>query len=209
MTNGDFANLQEVEDIESHNVHAMMKRLCFPSKLRWKLIRRSSRDNARTPVQWSGGRNAGFTTGEKPWLKLNGNYQTVNVEKEQADDKGVLAFWKRMIRLRKENEILCSGDFTPLLESKRVYAYRRSLEGRSLICICNMTSKTVAFPKNLTGKLLLSSYEKVQACVRVMARQILVNGVVMRSIIVFVAVRSVARRVKRGQRGNVLRYVCL
>lgn len=163
MTNGDFANLQEVEDIESHNVHAMMKRLCFPSKLRWKLIRRSSRDNARTPVQWSGGKNAGFTKGEKPWLKLNGNYKTVNVEKEQADDKGVLAFWKRMIRLRKENEILCSGDFTPLLESKRVYAYRRSLEGKSLICICNMTSKTVAFPKNLNGKLLLSSYERVQA----------------------------------------------
>ena len=163
MTNGDFANLQEVEDIESHNVHAMMKRLCFPSKLRWKLIRRSSRDNARTPVQWSSGKNAGFTKGEKPWLKLNGNYKTVNVEKELADGKGVLAFWKRMIRLRKENEILCSGDFTPLLESKRVYAYRRSFEGKSLICICNMTSKAAAVPKNLNGKLLLSSYEQVQA----------------------------------------------
>ncbi len=163
MTNGDFANLQEVEDIESHNVHTMMKRLCFPSKLRWKLIRRSSRDNARTPVQWSGGKNAGFTKGEKPWLKLNGNYQTVNVEKELADDKGVLAFWKKMIRLRKENEILCSGDFTPLLESRRVYAYRRSLEGKSLICICNMSGKTVAFPKKLNGKLLLSSYEELQA----------------------------------------------
>ena len=68
-----------------------------------------------------------------------------------------------MIRLRKENEILCSGDFTPLLESGRVYAYRRSFEGKSLICICNMTSKTVAFPKKLIGKLLLSSYEQPQA----------------------------------------------
>ena len=162
MTNGDFANLQEVEDIESHNVNAMMKRLCFPSKLRWKLIRRSSRDNARTPVQWSGDRNAGFTKGEKPWLKLNGNYKEINVEKERADDKGVLAFWKRMIRLRKENEILSSGDFTPLLESKRVYAYRRSFEGKSLICISNMSARAAAFPKHLRGKLLLSSYEETQ-----------------------------------------------
>ncbi len=162
MTNGDFANLQEVEDIESHNVHAMMKSLHIPKNLRWKLIRRTSRDNARTPMQWSGRENAGFTESGKPWLKLNGNYRDVNVEKEQGDAKGVLAFWKRMIRLRKENEILCSGDFTPLLESKRVYAYRRSFGGKSLTCICNMSAKTVALPKNLTGKLLLSSYEEVQ-----------------------------------------------
>ena len=162
MTNGDFANLQEVEDIESHNVHAMMKSLHIPKNLRWKLIRRTSRDNARTPMQWSSGENAGFTEGGKPWLKLNGNYKDVNVEKELADAKGVLAFWKRMIRLRKENEILCSGDFTPLLESKRVYAYRRSFEGKSLTCLCNMSAKAVALPKNLTGKLLLSSYEEVQ-----------------------------------------------
>lgn len=162
MTNGDFANLREVEDIESHNVHAMMKSLHIPPKLRWKLIRRTSRDNARTPMQWSSGENAGFTGDGKPWLKLNGNYKEVNVEKELADDKGVLAFWKRMIRLRKENEILSSGDFTPLLESKGVYAYRRSFEGKSLICISNMSAKAAAFPKHLRGKLLLSSYEETQ-----------------------------------------------
>ena len=162
MTNGDFASLREVEDIESHNVHAMMKSLHIPPKLRWKLIRRTSRDNARTPMQWSSGENAGFTGGGKPWLKLNGNYKEVNVEKELADDKGVLAFWKRMIRLRKENEILSSGDFTPLLESKGVYAYRRSFEGKSLICISNMSAKAAAFPKHLRGNLLLSSYEETQ-----------------------------------------------
>ena len=162
MTNGDFSALQEIEDIESHNVHDMMKSLHMPKKLRWKLIRRTSRDNARTPMQWSSGENAGFTEGDKPWLKLNGNYKEVNVERELADDKGVLAFWKQLIRLRKENEILCSGDFMPLLESKRVYAYRRSFEGKSLICLCNMSAKAVALPKNLTGKLLLSSYEEIQ-----------------------------------------------
>ena len=164
MTNGDFAHLGQIEDIESHNVHRMMQSLHLPKKLRWHWIRRTSRDNGRTPMQWSAGKNAGFTSAERPWLKLNGNYPEVNVERELADDKGVLAFWKRMISLRKENEILRRGDFTPLLESKRVYAYRRSLDGKALRCICNLSARDCKLPGALRGqgKLLLSTCEAPQ-----------------------------------------------
>ena len=100
MTNGDFKNLSEVEDIESHNVYKMAKSLGIPKKMRWKMIQKSSRDNARTPMQWSDGENAGFSD-TKPWLKINANHKHINVERELALEDGTLAFWKKMISLRK------------------------------------------------------------------------------------------------------------
>lgn len=160
MTDGDFENLDEIEDIESHNVWATAKKLCIPKGLRWKMIKRTSRDNARTPMQWNGGENAGFTEG-KPWLKINGNYKNVNVEAEKADENGVFAFWKKMIALRKENKVLREGSFESIVESKNVYAFRRSFEGESFISVFNMTGKYAGIPKEIAnrGKIALSSYE--------------------------------------------------
>ena len=161
MTNGDFKDLSEVEDIESHNIFAMAKGLGIPRPIRWKMIQRTSRDNARTPMQWSGGEGAGFTSG-KPWLKINGNYKTVNVADELAEEDGVLAFWKKMIALRKSDEVLIEGDFKPIYERGSVYAFEREYKGRSLVTVCNMSSKTVELPAKLKkcGKQILSSNKK-------------------------------------------------
>ncbi len=161
MTNGDFKDLSEVEDIESHNIYAMAKRLGIPKRIRWKMIRRTSRDNARTPMQWSGEEGAGFTAGT-PWLKINRNYTEVNVATESVREDGVLAFWKKMIALRKTDRVLAEGDFRPLYEGKRVYAFERVLDGRSLISVCNMSGKAVRLPKTLKdcGKQVVSSYSE-------------------------------------------------
>ena len=162
MTNGDFANLGEVEDIESHNIYKMAKGLCIPKNIRWKMIQRTSRDNARTPMQWTDGEGAGFTSG-KPWLKINGNHKEINVERENGRSDGVLAFWKKMISLRKNDKVLCEGDFRALYEGKRVYAFERSLDGRSLVSVCNMSGKTAKLPKNLEnlGKPTVSNYADI------------------------------------------------
>lgn len=162
MTNGDFRNLDEIEDIESHNIYKMAKGLGIPKNVRWKMIQRTSRDNARTPMQWSGGEGAGFTSG-KPWLKINGNHKEINVERENGREDGVLAFWKRMISLRKTDKVLCEGDFRALYEGKSVYAFERSLDGRSLVSVCNMSGKTAKLPKNLEnlGKLIVSGYADI------------------------------------------------
>ena len=161
MTNGDFKDLSEVEDIESHNIYAMAKGLGIPKRIRWKMIQRTSRDNARTPMQWSDGVGAGFTTG-KPWLKINANASEVNVAAETSREDGVLAFWKKMITLRKSDSVLIDGDFTPIFEGRRVYAFKRSYNGRSLISVCNMSGKTVRLPKALSGygEHVLSSYKE-------------------------------------------------
>lgn len=159
MTNGDFKDLSEVEDIESHNIYAMAKRLGIPEKIRWKMIQRTSRDNARTPMQWSCEPESGFTSG-KPWLKVNGNYKEVNVETELAKEDGVLQFWKKMIAMRRSDEVLAEGDFTSLYEGREVYAFARTLGDKKLLSVCNMSAKTVAMPRGLKGitKQIVSSY---------------------------------------------------
>ena len=159
MTNGDFKCLCEVEDIESHNIYAMAKRLGIPKRIRWKMIKRTSRDNARTPMQWSAGENAGFSSA-KPWLKINANYKEVNVESEQKRDDGVLSFWKEMIALRKSSRVLQDGSFKSVYEGKQIYAFERELDGQKLVSVSNMSGKVAKLPKALRGcgKLTVSSY---------------------------------------------------
>ena len=162
MTNGDFKNLDEVMDIESHNIYAMAKGLGIPSRIRWKMIQRTSRDNARTPMQWTGEENAGFTGGT-PWLKINANHVQVNVQAEEADKDGVLAFWKKMIKLRKTNDILREGSFKAVYEGAGIYAFERELGGKKLLSVCNMTGKRTAIPKCLAewNKTTVSNYRTV------------------------------------------------
>ena len=162
MENGDFADLSEVQDIESHNIYAMAKKLCIPKSIRWKMIRRTSRDNARTPMQWNDSPNAGFTTG-KPWLKVNGNYREVNVAKDTADETGVFAFWKQMIGLRKTEPALCDGDFYPVHMGRSIFAFERVLNGKRLLSICNMRGREAKLPKHLAqwDKLVACNYDAV------------------------------------------------
>lgn len=167
MTNGDFASLDEVEDIESHNIYKMATSLGIPKGYRWKMITRSSRDNARTPMQWTAAENAGFTTG-KPWLKINANHTEVNVERELSREDGVLAFWRYMIKLRRETDVLMEGEFAPLCESASVYAYERRTEKDTVRAIFNMSAKTVTVPRKaeLSGELLACNYDSVEEKLR-------------------------------------------
>ncbi len=159
MTNGDFASLDEIMDIESHNIYAMAKKLGIPKGMRWKMIKHASRDHARTPVQWSSEDNAGFTDGT-PWLKINSNYKEVSAEKDKENKDGVFAFWKKMTELRKTNEILCSGAFVPVCRSRAIYAFERELNGQKLLSVFNMTGKKVNLPKKLRmrGNILADNY---------------------------------------------------
>ena len=159
MTNGDFKNLDEVADIESHNVYKMAKSLGIPKGARWKMIKRSSRDNARTPMQWNADEGAGFTSG-KPWLKINANKKDINVLSEEAKKDGVLAFWKRMIELRKTLPALLDGEFKPIYEGRTVYAFERVCEGERLLALFNMCGKRVKLPKRIdaSGELVISTH---------------------------------------------------
>lgn len=161
MTNCDFTSLDEIKDIESHNINAMAKSLGILKGMRWKMIKHGTRDHARTPMQWSGEANAGFTSGE-PWLRVNSNYKEVNAEADISDGNGVYAFWQKMISLRKENEILCSGSFVPLCKNGKLFAFERELDGKKLLSLFNMTGRKIKLPKELRsrGVLLAANYQE-------------------------------------------------
>jgi oligo-1,6-glucosidase len=100
-----------------------------------------SRDNGRTPMQWSADTNAGFTRG-RPWLKVNPNYRTVNVAAAERDTGSVLSYFRRMIRLRKAEPTLVYGRYRPLdRENPEVFAYTRTLGNRSLMVALSFSDR--------------------------------------------------------------------
>jgi len=125
MTNFDFTSIDQVNDVESRNMDSLLKSLGMSDMSRWCLIRASSRDNARTPVQWDATPGAGFTTG-KSWLKTNINATWLNYANQENDPRSVLSFYRRMIRLRSHSQTLREGGFEPVYADKAVMAYRRT-----------------------------------------------------------------------------------
>jgi oligo-1,6-glucosidase len=144
MTNFDFTSLDEVKDIETHNLDRLMKKLCLPRFLRWGWLRLSSRDNARTPFQWNAGPGAGFTAGT-PWLGINGNYRELNYEAQKNDPDSVLSFYKRMIRLRAQSDTLKKGAFRPLYAAGALLMYSREdpASGEAWVAAFNFSGKRI------------------------------------------------------------------
>ena len=140
MTNFDFTGLSQLNDVESRNIDAMFRSLRIPAGLRWKWIRTASRDNARTPMQWSPDPGAGFTNGE-PWLGINGNYSSINYYDQQGRADSVLSYYKEMIALRASSDTLKYGSFEPLYATARVLAYTRSLGDERYTTILNFSGK--------------------------------------------------------------------
>ncbi|MBQ5780758.1 MAG: hypothetical protein IIW10_02270, partial [Spirochaetaceae bacterium] len=167
MTNGAFNSLDEIMDIESHNVDKMAKRLGIFQPFRWKMIKATTRDNARTPMQWSEKDGAGFTSG-KPWLKFNPNYKEVNVAADSASPTGVIAFFKKINAFKKASAVLKDGSFTSLAETKDLYAFRREYNGEKLVVLCNFKTGITKLPSSVVaeisgGETALSNYENTAA----------------------------------------------
>lgn len=158
MTNGAFQSLDEIMDIESHNVDKMAKKLGILNPFRWNLIKKTTRDNARTPMQWNSEKNAGFTSGT-PWLKLNPNYTEVNVEKDSKDPDGVSVFFKKINAYKKSSDVLKEGGFKELYSGKSVYVFERALNAESLVAVCNMSAKSTVMPVEISGETVISNYD--------------------------------------------------
>ena len=136
----------------------------WPEKKRLKLYHRASRDSARTPMQWTAGENAGFTTGT-PWFHVNENYRQINVEAELTDPDSVLNFYKKAIALRKSLPVVRDGRYREYYRnSGKLYVYSRETETQKLLIICSFTDRPVRFrpPKGYSlaqMKLLLTNYD--------------------------------------------------
>ncbi|MET3566849.1 oligo-1,6-glucosidase [Leifsonia sp. 563] len=146
MTNVPFSSIDDFRDIESLNHYAeAVDILGAPAEEVLAALRRTSRDNARTPMQWTSGPHAGFTTGT-PWITVNPNAADINAEAEVADPDSVFAHYRALIDLRHRSEVVAAGDYALVLpEHPQVFAYTRSLSDRSLLVLANLSSEPATF----------------------------------------------------------------
>ena len=145
MTNVCYP-LEEYRDIETLGMYRKYKALGWPEEKILRSIHARSRDNARTPMQWTDSENAGFTTGT-PWMPLNPNYHEINAEQALADPDSVFHYYRRLIHLRKTTPVIRHGDFTLLdADNEKVFSYVRRDDEHELLVVCNFTGETLAYP---------------------------------------------------------------
>ncbi len=169
MTNYPFERIEECRDIEILNMYreAVNERGQSPSAV-MKAIRAKGRDNARTPMQWSAGPQAGFTTGT-PWLAVNPNHVEINVESDARRPDSILEHYRRLIRLRRESAALVHGRYALLMpEHPQLYVYTRTLGDECLLVVCNFSAEDVDFIVPPQGgrqqaELLLGNWERADA----------------------------------------------
>ena len=177
MTNIYFGKLEDYRDIESINYFKEFTEsgLMTPEHM-MKCLMLRSRDNARTPMQWDDSKQAGFTEGE-PWIKVNPNYKKINAAQQLEDPDSVFHYYQKLIRLRKEKDIIVYGEFEPLYrEDEQIFAYTRKQDQEKLLTVCNFSDKNaeVEVPeefkgaeclitnlgrKEFEGKIVLNPYE--------------------------------------------------
>ncbi len=165
MTDPKFNSIEDYRDVESINMFNILKEAGKTEEEILEILRRKSRDNSRTPVQWNGKANAGFTSGT-PWINTARNYQEINAEAALKDTDSIFYHYQKLISLRKEYDIVTNGDYELLLpDHPQLFAYVRSNEAEKLIVVNNFYETHISFelPKHIeiegyTQNMLLSNY---------------------------------------------------
>ncbi|ANJ68647.1 oligo-1,4-1,6-alpha-glucosidase (sucrase-maltase-isomaltase) [Latilactobacillus curvatus] len=140
MTNRIVHDISEVTDIESLRMYDERIKAGYPKATIIESINVKGRDNARTPMQWNQTTNAGFTTG-KPWLAVNPNYETINVEAALADPDSLFYTYQKLIELRKNNPIVIWGSFELLTTAETIFAYKRCYQGETWLVVNNFSNQ--------------------------------------------------------------------
>ena len=144
MTNAPFGP-QDWRDLESLNAYRELCQAGTPPPQALAAVQRMARDNARTPMQWTAGPNAGFTTGT-PWMRVNPNYTAINAEAALADPGSVFYTYRKLIALRKANPVFAAGDFKLLCPGDtQVFAYLRRGGGQTMLVAANLSGQDAAF----------------------------------------------------------------
>ena len=162
MTNTVFNSVDDFRDLESVNAYReLIESGLYTKEDMFPKIAHKSRDNARTPMPWDTSENAGFTTGT-PWLALNPNYNKINVADQLKREDSVFHYYQKLIKLRKEYEIIVYGKYELLLpDDEHIFAYVRTLGNQKLLVLCNFskTEQKFDFTGYENAKVLISNYD--------------------------------------------------
>ena len=162
MTNAGYTDISQYRDVESTNYYQIMLERGKTKEEALHILNERSRDNGRTPMQWNGRENAGFTSG-RPWISLPDNYKTINVEAEMADEDSILYYYRHLIAIRKEEPAVAEGSIEFIETSDpQILAYRRILGEDEILAIHNFGKEEKAVPtpcKEGAYSLLLGNYK--------------------------------------------------
>ena len=154
MTNAYFDKLEDYRDIESINFFTELTEAgIMTPEYMMKCLMLRSRDNARTPMQWNDSAQGGFTSGE-PWIRINSNYKEINAAQQLGDPASVFHYYQKLIRLRKEKDIIVYGDFEALYrDDDKIFAYTRKLDQKKLLTVCNFSDQNAEMdiPEEFAG----------------------------------------------------------
>ena len=166
MSNIKFDKIEDYKDIESINNYESTKRNGGNLVEFIEAQKIGARDNGRTPFQWDGSPNAGFTTGT-PWLKINSNYATINAAAQEKDPTSNLNYFRKMVKLRKSEKTLVYGKYTLLDKNNpNVYAYTRVWEGKTLLILLNFSKNAAKAETGFDisrGKVCINNYADLAA----------------------------------------------
>lgn len=160
MTNIVVSDIDQVDDIESRNMYFDRINKGYSKEQLLHAINVKGRDNARTPMQWNGSVYAGFSSGQ-PWLCVNDNYETINVENQLHDPASILSTYRQLIHYRKNNELIVFGEYELLDTEEEVFSYLRYNDTEAILVVTNLSEKAHRFvyPKNLVLKeQIISNY---------------------------------------------------
>lgn len=161
MTDPHFKSIDMYRDVESLNYYKILMEQGLNSEEALTILDRRSRDNSRTPMQWSAKNNAGFSK-VNPWINVADNYKSINVENEKNDKDSILSFYKKLITIRKENTVISAGNISFIDTDENIIAYKRSLGERKILVFCNMSNKDESFDIDLGGfKKLIGNYSEL------------------------------------------------
>ncbi|MCS0672480.1 alpha-glucosidase [Cytobacillus firmus] len=167
MTNVRFSSIEEYRDIETLNFYKEALNDGWTEDKALESIYAKGRDNARTPMQWNSSEHGGFSDGT-PWIKVNPNYKDINVEKAMKDPDSVFHYYKKLIELRKKNEIIVYGRYNLILDQHpEVYAYTRTLGNQILLVLCNFYGgnpevEPPAYIQEKKFEALIGNYKDIQ-----------------------------------------------
>lgn len=163
MTDPVYESMDDYVDIESHNAYKILCNEGIHPADAFEIITKKSRDNSRTPMQWTSGANAGFTSG-KPWLRPT-SHAEINVEADEREGQ-ILPFYRRLIQLRHDMPLIAEGTYEPFArEHESVYAFVREHEGQRLLVLNNFygTETSLKIPVAFAaGSVLLSNYGQTE-----------------------------------------------
>ena len=145
-----WKSIDEFDDLQTRSQYEFALEEGFTADEALAACNRFSRDNARTPMQWNAGKNAGFSEADATWLPVHDDFANVNVEAESADSASVLSWYRKLAALRGGHEELITGSYEELLaESEQVYAFRRKGEDATALVLANLSDEKASYDASL------------------------------------------------------------